>query len=209
MTYFQRPSITSKGGIMFQKQQKRINEHVDSSPSNELAAEYGENVLYKLPGNQAPNYSTVKIEKPIQRSTYKSKKTKRSQKMTGPVIRPLQSPPPEWRAKVEANYKLESDPISAQQSLRQYEPGYQSAPEDDGGFDDSYFLEEDEQNYLRSVSYESVAAREERPAMFYFSGRKPRRINKFTGLAFVSTPFTYYDFNARPVGWSNAYAKNY
>ena len=146
--------------------------------------------------------------------------TKTNKRMKGPVIRPLRSPPPEWKAKVDAGY-IRHTPQYRTRKWRQqvHETGYESAPPEDLNYEDAEFVygPEDGEGYVSSLHPSRADSRGEGPstAAFYFNAKyqnKPRYYRRpyyITRDAFVTTPYAENDFNATAVGWSPAYADHY
>ena len=204
---------------MFDKQRKRMNNYTKSSSVNDVA-DYGDgNITYQEnTENEVSEYPVFYDIKSRQENVNmpalvnNTIQTKRSPKISGPVIRPLRSPPPEWRAKVEANYELSNSSgnnAPKWERSNSYDTGYQSAPVENTRF---YRYLDEERNgplYYSLATKQERSKSENRPVMFHFNAKRPQNVQRFARSAFVCTPYAYNDFNARPVGWSKAYADNY
>ena len=155
---------------------------------------------------------------------HKSSIKKRKQK--GKILPPLHSPPPEWRAKVESNYRIGSDePFFPSKRWNGEVPGSlfysarsESAPPPlPSQASCELIIDQSERKQRGSVSdIHSESKNIFRPAsVVRFDARKhkqaPHRkqgVRAGKGIV-MTTPHVENDFNARAVGWSKAYANQY
>ena len=210
---------------MFQKQRKRMNEYILTSSNNDTetlpdvypASEpsNSKQEIYFLQNKPVPAGSKNMPAYINNTMAGKQKKTK----ISGPTIRPLRSPPPEWKAKVDSDYSISDQvPFGKSRLAREdssYETGYDSAPPEDTNFD-----EDDE--YFDGYSQPTNSVPEWRasstdglrqPSFYYYhaSSSRPHYIERplTSRAAFLTSPYVENDFNARPVGWSREFAEQY
>jgi len=220
---------SSKGGKMFVKQKKRMEQFTSEEvpgKKNEGPEEPPAPIEDRAtPWNMA-RQSTTSV-KYIPSQIYRSDL---SRELRGhrSLLAPLPQPPPEWRAKVEANYTLvdeshtakvprrwnvEDSYYRARNRMRGYVPPPSLRQADDEGLHlNGYYTDADIENNNESppsfgpdLPAASVAfnARAHRLAPH-------RKQAPITGRGvFVTTPHCQLDFNARAVGWSKAFAEQY
>ena len=212
---------------MFQKQKKRMGEYVLTTPANHHHAQ-----TYQAENTPVDN---IRVAQPREYNRHTSignknmpalinntMNSKNKIKIKGPVIRPLRSPPPEWKAKVDTGYKSSNAPqlVTKRWIEQNYERGYESAPLEDLDYEGAEFTtdydDEAEGPYARSFHGFRAETSGEGPetAAFYFNAKYHNRPQFFAKPhlrrdAFVTTPYSVNDFNARAVGWSKAYAQHY
>lgn len=220
-------SRNSRGGRMFQKQKKRMNEYVLTAPVDYQSSPGYQSDNAPVESRRAPQpreYSrhTPAGSKNMPALINNTMNAKSKSKMSGPVFRPLRSPPPEWRAKVDAGYSRSNytPQYVSKRWVEENYGGYESAPPEDLNYEDAEFMnsfvaENGVGSYARSLHGSRAESREgPETAAFYFNAKyhnKPHYLAKpqIRRDAFVTTPYSNNDFNARAVGWSRAYAQQY
>ena len=205
---------------MFQKQKKRMNEYVLTAPANYLQTQEDTPIETRQAAQPREyNRHTPAGSKNMPALVNNTMNVKMKKKIKGPVIRPLRSPPPEWRAKVDSGYSKHAPQYRSRRwAPGDYEAGYESAPPEDLIYEDAEFVNDyvgGEGTNVRSNQVSRADSREgPETAVFYFNAKYQSRPHYFRRPyiqrdAFVTTPYSENDFNARPVGWSKAYAEQY
>ncbi|XP_076825401.1 uncharacterized protein LOC143470978 [Clavelina lepadiformis] len=211
---------SSKGGKIFMKQKQRMDQFT-TQPSEGKALDI--ELPRAMSVSPAPNGSKDKkvtkisasAEKYIPKSVLHSKWGQNRRMNIGDLIPRLHSPPPEWRAKVEADYRLYDCQTLPNRRWNTVDPTHRShSSRSESAPPPAYQGDED-------VFY-SGSAHENRPS----SGAVPavhvnfdarlhkeaphRKQGVRTGRGvFMTTPRVQHDFNARAIGWSRCYAEQY
>ena len=146
------------------------------------------------------------IRKPI----FQSKFSKRRRDQ---ILPPLRSPPPEWRAKVESSYSISKDDTkksigrwnSMDVNRNKFSSRSISAPL--LSEDEIYGISVENDRQKAGSAIETNSESNNGPAVFNSEVKNHGVQNEKSG--FLTKPYIQYDFNARPVGWSRAYAAQY
>lgn len=194
---------SSRGGRMFMKQRKRMQdftspESVGKVQNNETDPQLLEDE--ELSGDRSTPWDISKTSssaikytpRSIFQSTFSKKRKRKDQ-----ILPPLRSPPPEWRAKVESAYKYPQTKLK--KPIRIWNSVDESRKTTSRSGSAPPFMS-------HSTDPESVTARQNSGSVI---GMRNENTAPQQGVGVVTTPYIQYDFNARPVGWSKAYARQY
>ena len=154
---------------------------------------------------------------------YQKSSSKKWKKENDRILPSLRSPPPEWRAKVDSDYSLYYNETLPNQrwntigkSRKPYFSRSESAPlPTENTEDDTSAVVENRQKSESVIGLSSEAKPSTSKLVVSFDARKhPRAPHRQQGVRarrgiFTTTPHIQYDFNARAVGWSKAYARQY
>ena len=206
---------------MFEKQKNRMKEYVFTAPAKSTQQTIHNNPYPSTEGQKVSYTKVYSMPVPVGSKNMpalvsNTMSSKNKKKMSGPVIRPLQSPPPQWRAKVDADYSSADamyQPEKFEEQEYLVEAGYESAPPEDTNPEEFYYDRDQDVRSLHEFRTD-LRGNSVLPVAYYYNAKtssKPsyfqrKRISQAT---YVGAPYIENDFNARAVGWSRAYAENY
>lgn len=204
---------------MFMKQKNRMKQFT-SSETNGKTLEFEQDLSDAEPISWSNDTSTIRSYTPAS-PHYNS--FRKSGKLKNQLITPLRSPPPEWRNKVEANYRIGSSttsvphqrwnsrPLSYVARSGSAPPPYQTQLSCDST---GNVYDRKQAGSVARMQSESESTSHSASVM-HFNARKHKQApHRKQGLragrgVFTTTPYVEHDFNARAVGWSKAYVNQY
>ena len=209
---------------MFIKQKKRMGNYTSLATQGGVMSdsEVKDRKLERpTPWNIAKTSSAA--VKYIPTSFYHNSLTKERKKVKGHVFSPLCSPPPEWREKVESDYRIIYDSQTlpnrrwntVDATHRSHSFRCESAPPENWEKLINPITEEERNLGGSAMGVTSKSQTEDSAVVVNFDARKHKKaphrkqgVRAGRGI-FTTTPHIQHDFNARAIGWSRAFAEQY